>query len=258
MNYGDVRNGLDVVLLLGGMASLVVAYVVANRKSLVPSPGFGWLVTDSVSGGDGIPSMIVIDCFCGGGRPSGVSDALSSFTVRAQAGQAAQATIHRMPSGYELPSNIAARRAVIVAEEKGVWRVDASLMRGSALRIRLFDVDVGATPMLAPSTEGIRVEHLDRKTLGLKLGSVGLALAFFPIFVLWWVSAVASRAAPSSPTTGDWRHLALETLATVCICWSVARVFHAVFCLRPWFRSHLALNGFSRPIEFEVGHAQST
>ena len=144
------------------------------------------MVTDSVAGGDGIPSMIVIDCFCGGGRPAGTSGAESSFTVRAQAGAAARATIHRMPSGDELPSNIAARRAVIVAEEKGVWRVDASLVRGSAFRIRIYDVDVGATPMLAPSSEGIRIEQLDRKTLGLRLGGVIRASAFFPIFVLWF------------------------------------------------------------------------
>lgn len=257
MDYQSVSVGLTNILLLAGMVLVPVVYVLVLRKPLIPSPGLGWMVSESVASGDGIPSMVVIDCLCGGTRPSGGNEAVGSFTIRAEASDAARATIVRFPSADELPSKIAGRRAVVSVEGPGLWRVDAPLVRGSTLRIRLYGVEVGASPALLPVSDGIRIEPLDRKRLWRRAFDLLRSLFFLPFLLFSIVAPILDPALRTSPTAGDWLSLVLNALGGVCVVGGLAYALHEALWLHSWFKAHLAISGLSPSSEAELAHAQS-
>ena len=161
MDFEQAKRTVIAVAIFAGFASAVVAMLLARRRALIPTRGLGWMVTDAVPGGVGHPSMLVIDCYLSGG-----ADIQISFTVQMEAGLGATATIARTPSFGELRSQTAARVATITEGKEGVWQVDALLAAGSALRIRLYDVDLDDAPRLLATTRDIDIKPLDRRALG--------------------------------------------------------------------------------------------
>jgi len=166
MDFEQAGHWVLLGAIVAGFAAIIVAGVLARRRAVLPSRGFGWMVTDTMPGGVGYPSMVVIDCYLTGGAPPGATDASISFTVQAKAGARSVATVLRSPSFDELPSRAEARVPEIVNIAEGVWRVDAPLLAGSSLRIRLHDVEIQVPPILVTSTPDARLEPLDRMTLG--------------------------------------------------------------------------------------------
>lgn len=254
MNFETARPWIVSGVLVASFAALITVIVLARRRRILPLKGFGWMVTDAHPGGVGHPSMVVIDChLCGGPAPGG-ADVFISFTVQAKAGAAPAATIVRTPRWDELRARTAAREPVIVGAATGVWRIDAPLVSGSTLRIRLFDVDVASPPMLSTSSPDVDVKALDRRALSnssVKTLSEAFAL---PTMILGGGGSLMSLSASSRPWTAN------EAMMFV-FCWAIMIPFSMLVSYKSarfggLMLMHLAATGFAYSAAYEEDSAR--